>query len=160
MPKESELRVFVALINDAGQVLIIKRSAFVNNPGQLGLPGGHRDEGETLEQGARRELSEELGIDIDFETRSYVKVHADKKRVILLTQMPPSSDYRFNLDQSEVAAVYWTTVKGLVAMAREQDGGFHKSLELALPILLDLKPTAVYGAFAHVDHRTHLLEVD
>lgn len=158
MAFETEQRVFVALINDAGQVLIIKRSAFVGNPGKLGLPGGHMDDGETIEAGARRELREELGLDIDFSRRSYVKVHADKKRTILVAKMPPASEYTFNIDEHEVECVYWSTVLGLVTMARDEEE-FHKSLELALPILMDLAPNAIYSAFTP-GNQTKLMEVE
>lgn len=159
MANETELRVFVALINDAGQVLVAKRSAFVNNPGKLGLPGGHRDDGETVEQGARRELFEELGLDVDFESTSFIKVHVDRKRTILIAKMPPSSQYMFNIDRAEIESIYWMTVSGLVTKARDEEDGYHKSLELALPVLMDLTPAAVYSAFTH-DRRIHLLEIE
>lgn len=153
MPKETETRAFVALINDANQVLVIKRAAATNNGGQLGLPGGHLNEGETIEEGARRELREELGIDIDFAFRSYIKVHADTKRVILVSKMPPSSAYTFNMDHKEVECIYWMRVPEIGGLAsqdctsEEEAPELHKSLKLALPILMELEPRHVLAAF-------------
>jgi mutator protein MutT len=154
MGKETDKRAFVALINDAGQVLVIKRAASTNNGGQLGLPGGHLDEGETIEQGARRELREELGVNIDFATRSYIKVHADSKRTILVAQMPPSNAYAFSMDHREVECIYWMRVNEIAGLAvqdrtsEEEAPELHKSLQLALPVLMDLEPKYILSAFA------------
>src|SRR5665213_497660 len=54
----------VALLNSEGKFLFCVRGA---NPlkGYLDLPGGFVEAGETFEQSARRELKEELGIEID-----------------------------------------------------------------------------------------------
>lgn len=153
MAKETDKRVFVALINDAAQVLVIKRSMHTNNGGQLGLPGGHLDEGETIEQGAQRELYEELGVQIDFERKSFVKVVADSKRTILLAKMPPASAYVFNLDHREVECIYWMRVPEIAGLAHmdgtseEAAPELHKSLELALRILMDLEPKYILSAF-------------
>jgi 8-oxo-dGTP diphosphatase len=153
MRKETDKRVFVALINDAGQVLVIKRSAHTNNPGQIGLPGGHMDQGETIEQTARRELLEELGIDVDFERISFIKLHADQKRTILFAKMLPSSMYVFNINEQEVECIFWMRVHELVGLhgmddqSEEQGHQLHKSLELALPLLCDLEPKLIVQSF-------------
>ena len=46
------------------QVLLIKRAQGGTHCGQLALPGGKMEPGETPEQTAMRELHEELGIDV------------------------------------------------------------------------------------------------
>ena len=50
--------------NDANEVLLLKRSHKARlAPGQWGFPAGHREDGETPEQCAARELREEIGAD-------------------------------------------------------------------------------------------------
>lgn len=154
MAKETDKRVFVALINGAHQILVIKRAQKTNNGGQLGLPGGHLEEGETLEQGAQRELCEEVGVNIDFTQRSFIKVHADAKRTILIAKMPSSSEYRFDLNADEVECIFWLKVYEIAAIGSPSDSTedgdphtLHKSLELALPVLMDLDPRHIVSAF-------------
>lgn len=64
----------------ASLVLTLRSGKLRNHPGQWALPGGRVDAGETLQQTALRELSEEVGLDLtanrvlglldDFVTRS------------------------------------------------------------------------------------------
>jgi ADP-ribose pyrophosphatase YjhB (NUDIX family) len=55
--------VAAAVFNAAGQVLLIQRGR-PPRAGQWGLPGGLLDLGETLAEGARRELREECNVEI------------------------------------------------------------------------------------------------
>jgi mutator protein MutT len=58
----------IVLINDEAKVLLQLRSSFERlYPNWWTLPGGRVEEGETSEQAIRREVKEELGIDL----RSY-----------------------------------------------------------------------------------------
>ncbi|MGB0920749.1 MAG: NUDIX hydrolase [Alphaproteobacteria bacterium] len=72
---------FYADEHDEGQLVITKRAPRMNaHAGQWALPGGKLDEGETQEQAARREMAEEIGLDLpesallgrldDYEARS------------------------------------------------------------------------------------------
>ena len=62
---ESRILCEVVLVNQAGQVLILRRSdTDIRRPGQWDVPGGHTDPGESLETAAVRELEEEAGIRI------------------------------------------------------------------------------------------------
>jgi 8-oxo-dGTP diphosphatase len=56
-----------ALIHDReGRILLIKRR-FEPNKGRWSLPGGLLETGETLMEAARREVREELGVEIEVE---------------------------------------------------------------------------------------------
>lgn len=56
----------IIIFNDNGQVLIVRRS---NNdewePGKWALPGGSREEGESLLQNIQRETFEEVGLTLE-----------------------------------------------------------------------------------------------
>ena len=77
--------IVVGLVwNQTGELLFCKmppdRGVF---PGDLGFPGGGIDPGERMEQALRREMREELGIEVDdirpafFKDATYPKLSAD-----------------------------------------------------------------------------------
>jgi 8-oxo-dGTP diphosphatase len=59
------LAVHVFLVNEHGNVLLMRRAGSGYADGQLGLPAGHVDLGETPTASAVREVAEELGIALD-----------------------------------------------------------------------------------------------
>lgn len=73
-------RVKVYLINSNNEILI------ANSAGGYQLPGGHVEEGETLEQAVIREIKEETGIKLEkrelgepfYEVKHYTKNHKSK----------------------------------------------------------------------------------
>lgn len=57
--------VVVALIHRGGRVFVARRAETKETwPGQLELVGGHVDPGEALEDALRREVREEIGVDV------------------------------------------------------------------------------------------------
>lgn len=55
----------VLILNDADELLLLKRSASVHRwPGKWGIAGGGMEAGESPERALRRELREELGRDV------------------------------------------------------------------------------------------------
>jgi 8-oxo-dGTP diphosphatase len=63
MKTDIVLKTFV--INSEGKILLLRRSETDDRrPLQWDLPGGMMDDGETLEQGAVREVEEESGVEI------------------------------------------------------------------------------------------------
>lgn len=54
----------VIIKNSNNEILLGKRSNKVFYPNMWGLPGGLVEKGETLQEAAKRELKEEMGIDI------------------------------------------------------------------------------------------------
>ncbi|PJA45491.1 NUDIX hydrolase [Candidatus Uhrbacteria bacterium CG_4_9_14_3_um_filter_50_9] len=57
--------VYLILLNDQGDVLLLRRSNTGYKDGELGLPAGHVDGEEELMQAMQREAQEEVGIDLD-----------------------------------------------------------------------------------------------
>jgi 8-oxo-dGTP diphosphatase len=58
------IRVLAAVIRDADRYLLCLRPASKRHGGCWEFPGGKVETGETLLQAARRELSEELGVEV------------------------------------------------------------------------------------------------
>ncbi len=52
------------IVNDDGEMLVVRRGKEPAK-GTLDLPGGFVDMGETVEEGMRREIKEETGLDVD-----------------------------------------------------------------------------------------------
>jgi 8-oxo-dGTP diphosphatase len=62
-PQESEhIRVLAAVIRRGDRILLCKRPAHKRHGGLWEFPGGKLENGESLLEAARRELSEELGL--------------------------------------------------------------------------------------------------
>ena len=60
--------VLTGIVKDDNELLIVKRSENDDlYPGAWEFPGGHLENGETLKDGLKRELFEEIGFNIDFE---------------------------------------------------------------------------------------------
>jgi 8-oxo-dGTP pyrophosphatase MutT (NUDIX family) len=67
LPTESRIAAALLLLypHDSGAAvaLTVRASGLARHPGQISLPGGATDPGETLVQAALREASEEIGVD-------------------------------------------------------------------------------------------------
>jgi mutator protein MutT len=59
------ITVVAAIIHANGKILITRRPNHVHLPGLWEFPGGKVEANESLEAALRREIREELGIDID-----------------------------------------------------------------------------------------------
>ena len=77
MPKTPALTTDCVIFDNAGRVLLIRRK---NEPfkGSYALPGGFVDIGETVEAACRREVQEEVGIELS--DLRLIGVYSDPKR--------------------------------------------------------------------------------
>ncbi len=66
MPKDSKRVAKVVIIDDNNRVLMLKRSNYVDKyAGEWDLPGGHIQVGENFNDGMKREVKEETGLEIE-----------------------------------------------------------------------------------------------
>jgi mutator protein MutT len=77
--------VAVAVIVAGDAVLVTRRRDTQHLGGLAEFPGGHREEGETLEQCAVREVREEVGLDVRVVRRLATARHDDARRQLELT---------------------------------------------------------------------------
>src|SRR5512145_1188956 len=94
-PKTPLLAADCAVVDAGGRVLLIRR----RHPpfqGCYALPGGFVEIGETVEDGARRELAEETGVEVEAGALQLVGVYSDPGRdprghtcsVVFLARVP------------------------------------------------------------------------
>ena len=67
--------VVAGLICESGRVLVCQRSSKAGFPLKWEFPGGKVEEGEAREDALRRELREELGIEVDSTNKIYQHTH-------------------------------------------------------------------------------------
>jgi len=60
----------VGIIRNSSRIILIKRKTSSRDPwsGQIALPGGHIENGETVEEGLLREIMEEVNIELSTES--------------------------------------------------------------------------------------------
>ena len=83
-PQRSRLVVVAAVVEDAGRYLVTRRQRGVHLEGYWEFPGGKIDPGESLADGLRRELREELDTDADVGEEIFTVAHDYPDRIVEL----------------------------------------------------------------------------
>ena len=97
----------VIIISPDKEVLLLKRAEhMIWEPNKWDLPGGHRKKDEELDEAARREVKEEVGIDIE----NLNKVDEFGKITIYTTNKEKQNDYELDDENQEAK---WTTLEEL-----------------------------------------------
>ncbi len=105
------LGVGVVVINEKNELLVVKeRHSHVG----FKLPGGHIDDGELIQSAVAREVKEETGIDVDFESvislGHFYPHQFDKSNLYILCTAKPKS-YEINIsDTHEIIECAWVDV--------------------------------------------------
>ena len=91
-----------------GAVLVEKRRADDDaDPGQVLLPGGHVEVGESLNQALKREMREELGIRVEkitpIRVRYYAASNGERQRIHYLH----IKSWKGRIRSNEAESVYW-----------------------------------------------------
>lgn len=97
----------VFVFNEKGEILLQKRSINILSPGLLDKSvGGHVDAGETNEEAAIREMSEELGV-VDIPLTLVVDSHCFEGYCVNVYKAAVHSDAKINFDSFEIDEVFW-----------------------------------------------------
>lgn len=129
---EYKLNVHTWLINENNELLIQKRcSNLKRNPGKWNFTGGAVDTNESSYEGAKREVKEELGIDVDnLEFLLSFKREHDFVDVWICKTNVKIED--LNTSAEEVEQVKWVDLNELEELMNS--GEFVSSLNLYYPL--------------------------
>lgn len=113
------LVVHICVFNSAGQLLIQQRQPFKQGWPNLWdvTVGGAVCAGESSQEGAHRELLEEIGLDVDFENTvpAFTSTFTGGFDDIYIVHMEPDLS-QLKLQESEVQAVRWAGKEEILAM--------------------------------------------
>lgn len=124
-PGEYHLVVHIWIVGSDGRLLIQRRANDKElMPGEWAATGGSAVMGEDSIQAARRELREELGLDIPAGQMQFIRRLTRKNSFvdIWMAQADTPAD-QLTLQASEVSDAKWIWPMDLLRMVRE--GGFH-----------------------------------
>ena len=101
----------VITTKDRKVVLLVRD---VGDPTMWQLPGGRLNEGEEPVDGFRRELREELGIEVEvgsiFHTQQIWHIREQRNNFLIVYEVfVESKDVKFILEPTEIAEVQWVT---------------------------------------------------
>lgn len=108
---EKRPKVVVAgVIEDAGKILLIKE-LLENNKEHWIIPGGGVEFGETMNDAVKREMKEELGIDVEpvgiIDFKEHMNLKYDYHTVIFFFRVKPAS-IDFKLEDKIIEAKFFT----------------------------------------------------
>jgi 8-oxo-dGTP pyrophosphatase MutT (NUDIX family) len=168
---EGSSRAAVAMVlrqrQDGPQVLLIERSRKESDPwsGHMAFPGGRLDPGETVEQAARRETHEEVGLSLhDAEPLGRLDDLTGRRAgvstglIISAFVFEHHGDTPLVYQEAEVAEALWVPVSALSAPDRHIHKPFHGTGGMAFPgiVVGDPDRHIVWGLtyrFIEVFHR-------
>ncbi len=116
LPKPSGTQVFpeptvgALIVNDQGKILLARSHKWFD---KYTLPGGHIEVGETMVGAVKREVKEEVGLDVDvvdfllIQEAIFATEFYKKKHFIFIDFYCKSRDEQVKLDQKEIQDYVW-----------------------------------------------------
>ncbi len=98
------------VVNEEGKILLVKSHKWFNN---YTLPGGHIELGETMVEAVRREVKEEVGLDVEvlemllMQEAIFTPEFWKKKHFIFTDFLCHIKDQQVKLDQDEIQEYLW-----------------------------------------------------
>jgi 8-oxo-dGTP diphosphatase len=139
MASSKPVQVAAGLIMKDGRYLITRRKAGVHLQGLWEFPGGKREPGESLEECLKRELHEELGIEITKPVLFHVVRHDYPEKAVELFffccsikagQPKPlgCDDFRWVMPRDLANYAFPPADESLIKLLREQAGQGHNAV--------------------------------
>lgn len=113
---ESFIQVTAGVIVQHDTVLVCQRVAGGHHPGKWEFPGGKVEPGESLQDGMRRELVEELGIDAEIGAVLWRTEHQYPERTLFVLTFFAILSYRGTITNRCFADMRWVRVAELSAL--------------------------------------------
>jgi len=108
-------RGVIGILSRNSEYLLIKRAPGVPKGGCWCFPGGHVERNETPRKAVRRELLEELGIQVEPTIRlGSVRVH-DSRHILVVWKVDHVAGV-FRLAEKEIADIAWLPLDGIFSM--------------------------------------------
>lgn len=105
-----EPTVGALIVNKEGKILLAKSYKWFD---KYTLPGGHIELGETMEEAVKREVKEEVGLDVEvvefltMQEAIYAKEFYKKKHFIFFDFLCQVGDQQVKLDHDEIQDCIW-----------------------------------------------------
>jgi molecular chaperone GrpE len=133
LSRPMSLTVKAVVVNrETEEVLLLKRSKKVPwNAGKWDLPGGHVDEGESVEEAIKREVREETGLEVELDTVIKVsefpkesRQFRDEKRGLryLAFLKEGQNPQKVKLNKREHSEFQWLSLQEAIKLMDEEDG--------------------------------------
>ncbi len=110
-PNENRARTrrgAIGVLKRDGRYLAIRRALQLVKGGCWCFPGGHVEPGENARQAVRRELREELGVDV-VATERLGSIRVDGGRYVLAVWRVDCNAESFHPNEKEIAELRWVT---------------------------------------------------
>lgn len=117
-----EPTVGVLIFNDEGKLLLVKTFKWFD---KWSIPGGHVELGETLKDAVKREIKEEVGLDVEIldsltvQEAIYSPEFWKKKHFLFLDFIAKCKNDRVIVDADEIQSYIWVDPKKTVEMDLE-----------------------------------------